>query len=63
MISIYRALVRRFIVQVHLENAQRMKNDSIETFDFVHVIDVDRVCSIACAKGSDDSHIAGCSER
>ena len=63
MISIYRALVRRFIVQVHLENAQRMKNDSIEAIDFVHVIDVDRVCSIARAEGSDDSRIAGCSER
>ena len=63
MISIYRALVRRFIVQVHLENAQRMKNDSIEAIDFVHVIDVDRVCSIARAEGSDDSRISGCSER
>ena len=40
-----------------------MKNDSIEAIDFVHVIDVDRVCSIACAKGSDDSCISGCSER
>lgn len=63
MISIYRALVRRFIVQVRLENAQRMKNDSIEAIDLVHVIDVDRVCSIARAEGSDDSRIAGCSER
>lgn len=64
-ITIYRAVARCvfiIIVQVHLENTQVVKSDGVKAVDFVHVVDVYRVGSIARAQRANDSCISGCSK-